>query len=134
MTRSGRTKRVSALEARQYLAKAEEFLAVAEDCVAAGYHIAATGNAVHAAVNASDAVCGVRSGHRSAGQNHDETLDLLREAGKDGVELAKHLSRLLPLKTRAEYEPDDVPKGVASKAVESARKAVTVARRVVLPG
>ncbi|HEX2038858.1 MAG TPA: HEPN domain-containing protein [Acidimicrobiales bacterium] len=124
---------MTAVEARQYLAKAEEFLTVAEECVVAGYHIAATGNAVHAAINAADAVCGIRMGQRSAGQAHDETLDLLREAGRDGVELAKHLARLLPLKTRAEYEPDDVPKGVASKAVESARKALTVARRVVAP-
>lgn len=137
MARSGRTKRVTPLQARQYLGKAEEFLAVAEECVELGYHIAATGNAVHAAINAADAVCGHRMGHRAAGQSHDETLDLLRQAGQgkagqDVIELAKHLARLLPLKNRAEYEPDDMPKGTATKAVESTRKAVAVARRVVV--
>jgi hypothetical protein len=49
------------------------------------------------------------------------------------VELAKHLARLLPLKVKAEYEPDDVPRSAASKAVDSARRAVAVARRVVPP-
>lgn len=133
MARSSRTKRVTALEVAHYLAKAEEFLLVAEDCIVAARYIAATGNAVHAAINAADAVCGARTGQRPAGQDHAQAIELLRQAGADGYELAKHLARLLPLKTRAEYEPDDVPKGVASKAVESARKAVVVARRVVAP-
>ena len=44
------------------------------------------------------------------------------------VEVA--LRRLLPLKTKAEYEPDDVASSVAAKAVERAARCVAVARRV----
>jgi hypothetical protein len=35
-------------------------------------------------------------------------LSLLRQAGPDGAKVEKELRRLLPLKTKAEYEPDDV--------------------------
>lgn len=131
MARTTRTKTVTAAQARQYLAKAEEFLAVAEDCLVAGRHIAATGNAVHAGINAGDAVAGARTRQRPASGDHGHAVDLLQKAGSDGVEVAKQLARLLPLKTRAEYEPDDVPRSVAAKAVDSARRAVAVARRVV---
>lgn len=131
MPRPARRKAVTESQTRQYLAKAEEFLLVAEESLAADRRIAATGNAVHAAISAADAVCGIRIRERHAGQDHAQALDLLRHAGPDGAESAKHLSRVLPLKTKAEYDPTDIAKGTASRAVESARKAVTVARRVM---
>jgi hypothetical protein len=131
MAKTARTKHATAAQARQYLAKAEEFLVVAAECLQASRHIAATGNAIHATMNAADAVCVSRIGQRSAGQDHAQAIDLLKLAGPDGAELARHLARLLPLKTKAEYDPDDVPRGVASRAVGTAQKAVAVARRVV---
>jgi predicted nucleotidyltransferase len=42
----------------------------------------------------------------------------------------EELRRLLPLKTEAEYEPDDVAPGVATKALERAQRCVAVARTV----
>lgn len=78
----------------------------------------------------SDAVCGARLGKRAAGEDHDQVLTLLRQAGRDGGEVAKELGRLLPLKTKAEYDPDDIAKGVATKAVERARRCVTIAEAV----
>jgi predicted nucleotidyltransferase/HEPN domain-containing protein len=133
MARAKRTKPVTLADARRYLAKGEEFLAVAEDCLAAERYIAATGNAVHAAINAADAVLGARTRQRPAAQDHGQALDLLGQAGRDGKDLAKHLDRLLPLKAKAEYDPDDVPRTTAAKAVGSARRAVAVARRVLPP-
>lgn len=44
--------------------------------------------------------------------------------------MEKHFVRLLPMKTKAEYEPDQIPKSAADKAVERARRCVAVARRV----
>ena len=44
--------------------------------------------------------------------------------------MEKELRRLLPLKTKAEYEPDDVAVGVATKAVERAQKCVAIAQAV----
>ena len=133
MAKPARTKPVSRAQARQYLGKAEEYLEVAQECLDTERFIAATGNAVHAAINAADAVCGARTGTRSAGQDHDEVLQLLRQCGDEGGDVAKHLARLLPLKARAEYEPDDIPRAAASQAVKASERAVAIARRVVGP-
>ena len=131
MTREGRTRPVSATQVRDYLAKAQEYAIAATSELEAGRSIAATSLAIHAGINAADAVCGARLGKRAAGQHHDEVLGLLRQAGEDGAELEKNLRRLLPMKTKAEYEPDDIPLSVASKAVERAQRCVAIARRVV---
>ena len=61
---------------------------------------------------------GARLGKRAAGQDHDQVLTFLKEAGKDGADLEKDLRRLLPMKTKAEYDPDDIPLSAASKAVD----------------
>jgi hypothetical protein len=113
------------------VSRAEEYLSAASSEVDAGRAIAATNVAIHAGINAADAVTGMRMGQRAAGQDHDEALVLLRTAGPDGTAVATELARLLPMKNRAEYEPDDIPKSDASKAVERARKIVEVARRLL---
>jgi len=130
VARPARTKPVSAAQVRSYAAKAEEFVEAAASDLAAGRNIAATSLAIHAGINSADAVCGARLGKRAAGQDHDQVLDLLREAGPDGAEVERELRRLLPLKTKAEYEPDDIAPAVAAKAVERAQRCAAVARRV----
>ena len=121
---------VSLQQARAYLGKAEEYVEAASAELEAGRSIAAASLAVHAGINAADAVTGMRLGQRAAGQNHDEVLALLRQAGPDGTAIERDLLRLLPLKTKAEYDPDDVPKATARKAVEWAQRCVALARRV----
>ena len=113
-----------------YLAKAQEYLNAAQAEFAEGRTIAATSLAIHAGINGADAVCGARLGKRAAGQDHDQVLSVLREAGKDGAEIEKELRRLLPLKTKAEYSPDDIAKPVAEEAVERARRILETANRV----
>ena len=61
-------------------------------------------------------------------------LILLREAGKDGVAVERNRARLLPLKTKAEYEPDEIPASEATRTVERATRCVAVASRVVAEG
>ncbi|MEY2431496.1 MAG: hypothetical protein QOC92_1221 [Acidimicrobiaceae bacterium] len=129
--KQARTRVAGVGQARAYAGKAEEFLAAAIAELKAGRTIAATSLAIHAGINAADALTGMRLGKRAAGQDHDEVLRLLRDAGRDGAALAKDLIRLLPMKTKAEYEPDDVSKSAATKAVERAQRCVAVARRVV---
>jgi len=131
MPRPQRTRPVSATQARAYAAKAAEFLAAAEAELKAKRHVAATSLAIHAAINAADAVTGIRTGQRAAGQNHDEVLALLRDAGPDGAEVHAQLARLLPLKTTVEYDPDDIPGPAAGRAVERARRCVRTAQRLV---
>jgi len=123
---------VSAAQVRAYAAKADEYLAAAANEFEAGRSIAAASLAIHAAINAADAVTGRRIGQRAAGQDHDQVLSLLREAGNDGAAVEKELARLLPLKTKTEYEPDEIPRAEAARAVERARRCVDVARRLAV--
>lgn len=129
MARPARTRTVSTAQVRAYAAKAQEFADAAAADLSAGRTIAATSLAVHAGISAADAVCGERMGRRAAGGDHDQVLVLLGQAGSDGAEAARHLRRLLPLKAKAEYEPDDIAPSVASKAVDRARRCADVARR-----
>ncbi len=128
--RPQRTRTVSAAQVRSYAAKAEEFAEAAASDLEAGRNIAATSLAVHAGINSADAVCGARLGQRAAGDDHDQVLVLLRQAGPDGAAVERELRRLLPLKTKAEYDPDDIAPAVAAKAVERALRCAAVARRV----
>lgn len=130
MPKPMRTKPVSGAQVRAYAGKAEEYADAAASEIEAGRYIAATSLAIHAGINAADAVCGARLGERAAGEDHDQVLTLLRQAGPDGTKVEKELRRLLPLKTKAEYEPDDVAPGVAAKALERARRCVAIARTV----
>jgi uncharacterized protein (UPF0332 family) len=127
-----KTRPVTLVQVREYLAKAEEFLLAATSELEAERSIAATSLAIHAGINAADAVCGARLKKRAAGQDHRETISLLGQAGDDGSQLAKDLQRLLPMKITAEYEPDDIPLSKASTAVQRAKRCVDVARRVVV--
>lgn len=120
---------MSAAQVRSYAAKAEEFAEAASD-LEAGRNIAATSLAIHAGINAADAVCGARLGQRAAGEDHDQVLVLLRQAGPDGAEVERELRRLLPLKTKAEYEPDGIAPSIAAKAAARAQRCAAVARRV----
>lgn len=130
MARPGRTRPVSAVQVRAYAAKAQEFAQAASSDLDAGRNIAATSLAIHAGINSADAVCGARLAQRAAGENHEQVLALLRQAGPDGAEVERDLRRLLPLKTKAEYEPDDIAPSIAAKAVERAQRCAAVARRV----
>lgn len=130
MPKPSRTRKVTAAQVRAYVAKAEEYVSAAEAELEAERSIAATSLAIHAGINGSDAVTGVRLGVRAAGQDHDEALRLLKTAGPDGNAVAKDLARLLPMKNRAEYEPDEIPKADAARAVDRAGRIVAVARRV----
>ena len=130
MARATRTKPVTAAQVRAYSAKAAEYSLAAANELEAGRCIAATSLAIHAAINAADAVCGARIGQRAAGADHSQVSVLLGQAGPDGAEILTDLRRLLPLKTRTEYEPDEVSRSTATKAVERADRCVTVARRV----
>lgn len=124
MPKPKRTKPVTAAQVRSFAGKAQEFADAAASELEAGRFIAATSLAVHAGINAADAVCGARLGQRCAGEDHSQVLALLAGAGPDGAEIERELRRLLPLKTKTEYEPDDVSPSTATKAVERAASSV----------
>lgn len=125
-----RTRPVSAAQVRSYAGKAQEYADAATSELKAGRFIAATSLAIHAGINAADAICGARLGQRAAGEDHSQVLTLLGQAGPDGAEVERDLRRLLPLKTAAEYEPDDVSQSTGAKAVERAQRCAQIAQRV----
>jgi hypothetical protein len=131
MPKESRSRRVTPAQARSYLGKAEEFLVAARQSLDTGYTLAATSLAVHAGISAGDAICGARTGTRAAGAEHSQAVALLAQAGREGNDAARLLTRLMPLKNRAEYEPLDVPKATATRAVDQAERIVLVARQVV---
>ncbi|MBT8240728.1 MAG: hypothetical protein KJN63_05830 [Acidimicrobiia bacterium] len=130
MPKPMRTRPVTSAQVRAYADKAREFAEAAASELASERYIAATSLAIHAAINAADTVCGARVGQRAAGGDHDQVRALLKQAGSDGSNVEKDLRRLLSLKTKAEYEPDDVARGVATTAVERGQRCVTTARAV----
>lgn len=131
MPKEVRTRPVTAPQARAYLGKAEEFLAAARTSLEAGQSIAATSLAIHAGISACDAICGARTGQRVAASDHGQSATLLEQAGDEGKDAARVLTRLVPLKNRTEYEPEDVPEATAKRAVSHAEKIVVIARTVV---
>jgi hypothetical protein len=86
---------------------------------------------VHAAISAGDAICGARTGQRAAGTDHAQAAVILGQAGREGKDAARLQTRLMPLENRAEYEPQDVPKATATRAVDQAKRIVRIARQVV---
>ena len=131
MPRETPGRHVNQVQVRSFLGKAEEFLTAARESLDAGHALAATSLAVHAGISAGDAICGARTGQRAAGADHGQAVALLGQAGREGKDAARLLTRLMPLKNRAEYEPQDVPKASTARAVDQAERIVQIARQVV---
>ncbi len=132
MPRRSKTVALNLTDVRAYAAKAEEYLEAAEDALGSGRYNAATSAAVHAGINAADAITGALRGMRSSDPDHGRALDLLEASGNDGKDATKHLARLIPLKTKAEYDPGTVPRSTAESAVKSASRMVAIARRILI--
>lgn len=130
MAKSLQTRPVSKAQIRSYLAKSVEFFDAASAELEAGRPIAATSLAIHAAINAADVVCGAVIGERSAGQDHQQALVLLQRCGPAGGDLARSLTRLLPLKSRAEYEPHGVTLTQADICIKRAASCRLIAEQV----
>ena len=61
---------------------------------------------------------------------HNQAPMHLEKAGPDGRQAATQLRRLLPLKTKAEYDPAPIGQVEAQAAVKSAERMVAIAERV----
>lgn len=129
--RKSKTVTLNATDVRAYAAKAEEYLEAAEDALRSGRYNAATSAAIHAGINAADAITGALRGVRSSDSDHNRAVDLLEATGKDSKDASKHLARLIPLKTKAEYDPGTVPRSKAESAVKSASRIVEISHRLL---
>jgi hypothetical protein len=129
--RPTQTRRASVADARAYLAKAREFLRAAEDALALSNRVAATGNAVHAGIAAADVITSARAAVVWKGEHSQAPAHLEKVAGSDGKKAALHLRRLVPMKNRAEYDPDPITASEAKAAVTAAIRIVRIAEQVV---
>ena len=136
MPRRPSTRRASPKDARAYLAKAKEFLQASTDALGRGNFVATAGTAVHAGIAAADAVSAARSGTVWTGEHGQAPGHLEAVGGVDGRQAAQQLRRLLPLKSRAEYDPTPTSRADARNAHQAAERIVGIAERVIasLPG
>ncbi|MGO8873554.1 MAG: hypothetical protein ACLQPH_19540 [Acidimicrobiales bacterium] len=93
--------------------------------------MAAAGNAVHAGIGAADAITAARAAVVWKGEHSQAPAHLDKVGGEDGRKAAAQLRRLLPLKNRAEYDPDPISVSEAKAAVTSAARMVRIAELAV---
>lgn len=121
----------AAADARAHLRKAQEFLEAAGYERDLGLFNPAASAAVTAGINAKDAICLALTGRTDKSDDHGRAVAELKASGPAGAELASTLSRLLRLKTKAQYQPRSVAASDAVKAVEWAARIVEGAHEVV---
>lgn len=132
MPRRSTTRRASPRDARAYLAKAKEFLQASTDSLGHDNFVATAGNAVHAGIAAAHAVSAARAGIVWTGQHGQAPGHLEAVGGADGRRAAQQLRRLLPLKSRAEYDPTPTSRAEARNAHHAAERIVAIAERVIV--
>lgn len=118
-------------QAQDHLKKAQEFLEAAEFDLDLELFSAATSHAVIAGINSKDAICLKLTGRTQKSDNHHEAVAELKAAGPEGADVAATMSRLLKLKTKAQYLAPAIAKTDAIKAVEWATRMVEQATAVV---
>lgn len=121
-------------QAQAHLRKAEEFLQAAEFNADLELYNAATSDAVVSGINSKDAICLTLTGRTGKADDHGSAVAELREAGREGAELATTLSRLLAVKTRSQYQVTSIAAADARQSVDRARKLFEAATMIVGPG
>ena len=121
-------------DARQRLSQAKALLDVASLVLDATsdstYAHVAAALAVLSGIAATDAICGLRLGRYSRGQDHQQAVRLLESVDLPERNLPSRLRRLLAAKDRAHYSPQLMTRSDAAALVRPARHIVEVADRI----
>jgi hypothetical protein len=133
--RATRTQQCDRRDARIRLEHARSFLDVA-DLVGTDRDELATPSvssalAVLSAIAASDAVCCAVLSQRVRGQDHQQSVALLRTVTPDGPDMARDLERLLAIKDDAHYGLLDISSQRATSALRQARRLLAAAAKHV---
>lgn len=135
MTARTRTQRCDAAGARKRLEDARKYLEVAamvDDEPATTSTGVSASMAVLAGIAASDAACCAALGRRAQGDDHREAVEVLR--GVSGsADAANALSRLLAIKSEAQYGLARVSPAKRATALRLAGKLVDFAEAIVTP-
>ncbi len=101
-----KTRSVDRFRAKDYLKRSEECKNSADKAFESGEWNACVINAVHCAISSADAFCIFKKGVRNASESHRDSIALFLSIESSSEEIkrnANHLSRLLDIKTDAEY-------------------------------
>lgn len=119
---------MSRREAAAHLDQAQQFLAAAEYSRDENHHDAAASNAVLAGIRAADAIRTARNGSYARVKKHEDAVRLTAQAGPEGRSAATLLTRLLAIKSKAQYDTTAVTADAARRAVVTAGKLVELAK------
>jgi HEPN domain-containing protein len=124
--------RIASADRQQYdvfLEKARQFLKAAKKSFESGDYNASAANSVHACISAADAVCVKLAGKRAAGDKHSDAVNLFRTLtdSDEHLKQAAKFSRVLAVKSLAEYEARLVYKGDSEAVLHNAEKFVEYA-------
>ncbi len=130
---SGRTRRCDPAVTEGRRRKAEQFWEAAELTREFADDEAEVGDAyvtlcVHAGIAAADVICCTVLGEHAAGEDHNEALTLIAKVRPEGAELARALSVLLGMKTRAGYSARAVTAGDRKRAQRQVERLMKAAR------
>ena len=128
--RTSRTQPCDPQDAAQRYGQAKAFAALAEldpDSADGPTRSAAVSNAVLAGIAAADSVCCRRLGRHAAGDDHQQALALIEEAGEVGKAARRHLETLLSIKHKAQYEEVDPTATEAKRAIRAMRSILKLA-------
>lgn len=118
-----KTRSVDRFRAKDYLKRAEECKNSMNRAFESGGWNACVINAVHCAISSADAFCIFKKGIRNASESHRDSIALFLSTEPSSDEIkrnANHLSRLLDIKTNAEYGEHLSTKNDAELAVKHA--------------
>lgn len=123
--KKSRIKEVPKSDHHGYLKAAREYVEGAKDHYAKERYIATCGDCVHGMIAASDALTVFFLGRKSAGQNHLDALNLLRQVAPGDEVLSQQIprfQRVLGLKNAAEYDGGKVNQRDAESALRDAQR------------
>lgn len=118
-------------DARAHLGKARQFLESARISHDFQLYDAAASSAVVSGINSKDAICLALTGKTTKSEDHTQAVKELRQSGPVGSDLASTFSRLLGLKTPAQYLTTETAQSQAEKAIEWAQRMYDAAEGVV---
>ncbi len=101
-----KTRSVERFRAKDYLKRADECRNAMDRAFENGEWNACVINAIHCAISAADALCIFKKGLRNASERHQDAVALFLGIDPNSEEIRRnmnHLSRLLDIKTNAEY-------------------------------
>lgn len=128
--RHARSRPCSSRDAAQRYAQARAFAQLAEldpESDDGPARSAAVSNAVLAGIAAADSICCRRLGLNAAGDDHQQAVALVEEAGEVGEKARRHLETLLSIKHKAQYENVDPTVTEAKRAARAMRSIIELA-------